>query len=129
LQAGAPDGAGVNSTNGVFAWQTSTADTNTTNHITVIVNDSGSPNLTANRTFTATVLSGPTILSVEISKSIVTLTWSAIAGHGYRLQTNADLNSPTWGDLGSNVIAPGSIVTASNLLDGATRFYRVRVLP
>ena len=129
LQAGAPPAAMVNPTNGIFSWLTSDADAGTTNGITVTVTDDGSPNLDASRTFTATVLSRPIIQSIAVSNSVVTLTWSAIAGQGYRLLTNASLDIPAWGDAGADLIAGGSTATATEVVDQATKYFRVRVLP
>jgi hypothetical protein len=129
LQAGAPPAATVNPTNGVFTWPTTDADAGTTNPITVVVTDDGSPNLGASRAFTATVLNRPIIQSIAISNHVATLTWSAIAGQNYQLETNHDLARPLWGDAGASVPATGPAATATDLLDGTTRYYRVRVLP
>lgn len=129
LQAGAPGAAGVNPGSGVFTWQTADVDANTTNGITVLVTDDGLPNLNASRTFTATVLARPVIQAVEVSNSVVILTWSAIPGQGYRLQTNASLDAPTWGDVGADVIAPGPIGTASDVANSVMKLYRIRVMP
>lgn len=56
--ANAPTGASVNPTNGVFFWQPSGPQIGTTNQITAIVTDNGSPTLSASRTFTITVRAG-----------------------------------------------------------------------
>jgi len=56
LQTGAPPGAVVNSTNGVFTWTPSETQGGTTNLIGVIVADNGTPSLSATQTFTVTVL-------------------------------------------------------------------------
>ena len=129
LQAGAPAGATVDATNGVFTWQTTDADAEITNSITVEVTDDGAPSLSVGRTFTATVLGRPIIQSIVISKDTVILSWSAIVGQGYRLQTNSSLEFPTWGDIGSDVIAGGLSASSTDALDGKSKFYRVRVLP
>ena len=129
LEIGAPAAAAVNLTNGIFSWQTSGADADTTNRITVVVTDDGAPGLGASRTFTATVLSQPLIQSITVSNSIVTLTWTAMGGQGYRLQTNASLDPLTWGDAGAELIAGGPTATATAAVDQATKYFRVRVLP
>lgn len=55
LGAGAPEGASVNPTNGVFRWTPSCAQATTTNTITVWVTDSGRTNLLDAVSFTAVV--------------------------------------------------------------------------
>ena len=55
LAAGAPAGATVGSTSGIFAWRPSQAQAHTTNHITVIVTDDGSPTMSDSKTFTVVV--------------------------------------------------------------------------
>ena len=75
------------------------------------------------------VVSQPLIQSITLSNAIVTLTWTAIEGQGYRLQTNASLDSLTWGDAGADLIAGGPTATATGAVDQATKYFRVRVLP
>jgi len=129
LQPGAPPAATVNPTNGIFAWLTSDLDAGTSNSITVIVTDDGSPNLSASRIFTAMVVARPIIQSIVVSNTIVTVTWSAIAGQNYLLQTNNTLEVTTWGDIGAGVLASGPTGSASDVLGGEAKYYRVRVLP
>jgi len=129
LLAGTPAAAGINSTNGIFSWQTTELDSGTTNDITVVVADNGSPNLGASRTFTATIMTKPTFQSIVLSNTAVMVTWSAIAGQTYQLETNNKLGPPSWGDCGPSVLANGPTAAASDGLNSPGRFYRVRVLP
>lgn len=129
LGVGVPLAASVNPTNGLFTWWTGDADAGTTNSISVEVTDDGAPALNASRTFTATVVSRPVIESIAATNSVVSLTWSAITGHAYRVQTNASLTVPAWGDVGGDVIAPGASASATAALDQAETYFRVRVLP
>jgi hypothetical protein len=55
LAPGAPAGASVNPTNGIFRWRPTAAWASTTNHITVRVTDNGSPPATDERTFVVMV--------------------------------------------------------------------------
>src|SRR5205085_2301312 len=55
LDAGAPSGASVNPTNGVFVWTPSEAQGPGTYTITNRVTDNGSPSLSDAKTFTVTV--------------------------------------------------------------------------
>jgi hypothetical protein len=56
LDGGAPAGAAINPTNGVFSWTPDEFQGPSTNVLTVRVTDSGSPPQSATRSFTATVL-------------------------------------------------------------------------
>ena len=129
LNVGAPPAATVGPTNGIFTWLTGADDAGTTNSITVAVTDDGAPALSASRNFTATVVSRPLIYSIEATNSSVTLMWSAIDGQGYRLQTNASLAAPVWGDVGGDVIAVGNSASAPAAADQAETYFRVRVVP
>jgi len=128
LQAGAPPAAAINPTNGVFSWPTSDADADTTNNISVTVTDNGVPPLNMSLTFTTVVSSRPVIQSIAISSNWVTLTWMAIAGQNYRVQTNASLSAPAWGDLESTIPGGGPTASATNNADAMVRYYRVRVV-
>jgi hypothetical protein len=55
LAPGAPRGAGINRTNGIFSWTPSSAYALTTNSVTVRVTDDGVPALTTSQTFTVVV--------------------------------------------------------------------------
>jgi uncharacterized repeat protein (TIGR01451 family) len=129
LGVGVPPAASVNPTNGVFTWWTGDADTGTTNSISVEVTDDGTPVSNASRTFTATVVSRPVIESIAATNSVVSLTWSAITGQAYRVQTNSSLMTPAWGDVGGDVIAPSASASATAAMDQAETYFRVRVLP
>lgn len=53
--AGAPDGANLNLTNGLFTWTPAEAQANTTNLITAVATDDGVPSLSATQSFMVTV--------------------------------------------------------------------------
>lgn len=129
LLPGAPLEATLNPTNGGFTWLTTDDDVGTTNFISFQVSDDGSPSLSASNSFTAVVASRPVIYSIETSNSTLTLTWSAIDGQGYRLQTNSQLMTPAWGDIDFDVFGIGTTAKSTGILDQAEQYYRVRVLP
>jgi hypothetical protein len=56
LGAGAPPTATINGTNGLFHWLPTRAYAETTNPITIVVSDDGTPPMSTNQTFTLTVL-------------------------------------------------------------------------
>lgn len=127
LDAGAPAAANVGATSGVFAWQTTDADTGTTN-LTLRVTDNGVPPLNDAEAFTVTVLPRPSVQSAEISGGSFVLTWSAIPGAKYRVQFKQNLTDTNWTDLLPDVTAAGATASKSDLLDSTQKFYRVWVV-
>src|SRR5262249_30387846 len=130
LGTNAPSGATINATNGLFAWVPAGPAGVTTNSITIIVTDSGSPSRTDSRTFNiipTELNAGPPMLRTNGT----TLAWSAIAGLTYRLQYKNSLSDPLWADVPGDVVATN--VFASKLDPGAatnrSRFYRIVALP
>src|SRR5205809_798393 len=61
LDPGAPAGASINATNGVFTWTPTASQAPGTNTVTVRVADSGTPSLSDARSFTIVVASPPVI--------------------------------------------------------------------
>jgi hypothetical protein len=73
LGTNSPAGAVINPTNGLFTWTPSEAQGPSTNLITVIVTDDGTPNLSASQSFTVVVLetNSPPVLA-PIADQVVT---------------------------------------------------------
>lgn len=119
--------ASIASSSGAFSWQTSDADANTTNNITVQVTDDGVPLLSDSENFTVTILPRPLIQQIELASTNVVLTWSAISGTTYRVQAKTNLIE-AWFDLSPDVTASGATASRTEPLGGEAKFYRVRVL-
>jgi uncharacterized repeat protein (TIGR03803 family) len=74
--------------------------------------------------------SPPVIQTVARAGSTLTLTWSADAGHTYRVQSLTDLTRTNWSSSGGAIAATNSIATASDSIGAdRQRFYRVVLLP
>lgn len=72
----------------------------------------------------------PVLLSVQPTNNAVALSWSAVAGRMYQLQSNGDLRQNVWSNVGVPVTATNSIVVAVDPSAlAARRFYRVVMLP
>jgi uncharacterized repeat protein (TIGR03803 family) len=72
----------------------------------------------------------PVLLSVKLTNNAVELSWSAVAGRNYQLQSNSDLRQNVWSNVGLPVMATNSIVVAIDPSPlAARRFYRVAMLP
>ena len=73
LGSGAPSGATIHPGNGQFSWTPSSAPS--TNQITVRVTDNGTPNLSAQQTFTVRVQSPPGV-TARISGGQIQISWT-----------------------------------------------------
>jgi hypothetical protein len=72
----------------------------------------------------------PVILSISLSNLVTTLKWSSVAGRTYRLQYKTNLLDANWTAVTPNVVATGSVVTATNPVGTTSRrFYNVLLLP
>jgi hypothetical protein len=72
----------------------------------------------------------PVIQSISVSTNVVTITWSAVAGRRYQLQSQEFLASTNWNDVPPEVLATESTAAATSAADNATlRIYRVQLLP
>ena len=71
----------------------------------------------------------PTVQSVSISSNNLTLGWLSISNDVYRVQFKNSLNDTNWSDLPGDVTATNGVASKSDVISGATRFYRLRVFP
>jgi hypothetical protein len=127
LGAGAPGGAGINSTNGLFTWTPPAGHTPVTNLVIIRVTDDGVPPLNDSETIAITVAGQPRITRIELpSPGVVSLEWSSVAGKTYRVDFKNSLSAPAWQQLGGIISATGPSSSATdNSAGGASRFYRV----
>jgi hypothetical protein len=126
LDPGAPTGAAIDPASGIFSWTPDDSFAGATNGLTVRVTDNGVPPLSDSQNFSVTVLLRPLVITaVTVSTNGVSLSWSAVAGKIYRVQSAPDLNG-SWMDLTGDVTASGPVaakVDASALAD--RQYYRV----
>ena len=88
------------------------------------------PPLTDAKSFAVSVVTRPLILSATLSNTTVTVIWSAMPGQSYRLQSKQHLEDILWNDLAPDVTASDTTASSTDSIGaGATRFYRVRLLP
>jgi hypothetical protein len=129
LDSGAPGGASIHPTSGVFTWTPSAAQAPSTNLITVRVTDNGLPSLSDAKSFTLVVNSVAELRLTGItisSGALVTLNWSSLAGKTYRVESKDDFNLTTWNSEGD--FNATNSTTSATISGGATsqRYYRVQ---
>lgn len=130
LEAGAPAGASVNSSNGLFTWTPPLGYTPQTNLISVRVTDDGTPALSATNSFNVIVLRLPRFLSLSRpTNGVVTLFWQSHPGKTYRLAYKDSLVTGAWTDFASDTVATNYAASATNAV-GTTgqRYYRLLLL-
>ena len=72
----------------------------------------------------------PRIESISVSGSAVTISWSALVGQRYRLQSKDGPGSGAWQDVVPDVIASSATAAASVTYEGVPlRLYRVMQVP
>src|SRR5206468_113011 len=109
LDPGAPEGAIINPTSGVFTWTPTSSQAPSTNLVIVRVTDNGVPSLTDTKEFKIVVAQPPTVIeSILVSGDTVAMTWSAVPGKTYRVQFKSDLGEATWRNVAGDVTASGS---------------------
>ena len=123
-----PAGATIDG-NGLITWSPTAAQSPSTNLITTVVTDGGTPPLSATNAFTINVgapVTPPMILSIGVTNSVATITWSAVVGHTYRLQFQ-NPGSTNWTEVPVNItVTNGTTASTTNACSGLTvEFYRV----
>jgi hypothetical protein len=132
LETGAPAGANVNPTNGVFTWTPAPNQAPSTNLVTVRVSDDGSPNQNDAKSFSIVVTSLAAIRLTSITtptNDTVTITWGSEPGKTYRVEFNDRLDQASWNSL-NEITAVNSATTATNIAAGTNgqRYYRIHQL-
>ncbi|MDB6122171.1 MAG: hypothetical protein JWQ71_1164 [Pedosphaera sp.] len=126
LDAGAPVGASIVAATGIFSWTAPQVTSPQTNSTTVRVTDNGSPVLSNIRTFSIVVVPPPRVSNVKISNGNFNLTWQTYPGKTYRVEYKNNLIDPNWTTLGSDQVAVGSSLSASDAVNAnPQRFYRI----
>jgi PKD repeat protein len=127
LDAGTPEGASINATNGVFTWTPSLAYASTTNSITVRVTDDGSPAASDAQAVNVIVVAKPRLLGIaEAPDGFFTLAWQVYPGRTYRFEYKTNLTDTVWTTLGPDfTAATSSAATTNDAGANLHGFYRV----
>jgi uncharacterized repeat protein (TIGR01451 family) len=130
LDAGAPLDSFINPASGLFSWQTSDANVNTTNLFRVRVTDNGTPAWNDSRSFAVTVTARPLIAGIAVNNSRVSVAWNSLIGQTYRLEYSTNFSADVWSAASPDLVATNTVTSHTNGFDPSVwHFYRVRVLP
>ncbi len=124
-----PSGASVDPATGIFNWRPTIAQAGI-NHFTLIVTDSGSPNLSATQTFTVTVTlpAQPSIQPAGFTNNQFNFLISGVNGPDYFVQASTNLTN--WVTIATNNSpTPPFLWTDASTNNFAERYYRVRLGP
>jgi hypothetical protein len=70
----------------------------------------------------------PKITGISVTNGSAILTWQTVAGGHYQAQYISSLSETNWNNVGNSITAVGSILSATNAVNGAgQRYYRVSV--
>ena len=126
----APTNATINSTNGIFSWRPTIAQSPSTQIITFIVSDSGAPSRSDTQSFTTTVVqpSPPVISAGSISNGQFGFSINGDTGPDYTILVSSDLNF--WDPIftGNSLPVPYYWVDTNSPVY-PTRYYRVVLGP
>jgi uncharacterized protein (TIGR02597 family) len=125
LDPGAPSGASIDATNGVFTWTPPVGSQGTTNPVTVRVADNAVPSQSATASFNIIVIDRPALIAIShnANNGSVSFQWSTVAGATYHFQFKNDLSDASWTDI-TQFTANGTI-SASTDTPAQTRFYHL----
>ena len=114
----APGGGVINASNGVFRWRPAIAQSPSTNLISVVVTDSGSPPLSATNQFSVTVIqpARPVVSLVGFNNGVFSFVVNGTNGPDYVVLTSTNLT--TWSPLWTN----SSPVLPFNFTNATTNF-------
>ena len=123
-------GLKINTTTGVINWRPTIAQSPTTNNLSVIVADNGTPSLAATQQFTVTVLRpvNPVLSAPQFSAGAFGLTIGGNVGPDYTMQVSSNLTSWTALFTTNPLTLPFTAqLSVSNSLP--QQFYRVQLGP
>jgi hypothetical protein len=131
LDPGAPSGASIDPSTGLFSWTPPPAESHPTISVTIRVTDNGSPPLSAARTFQITVLAAEVLAIQHIDVApggTVTITWSSEPGSQYRLEYKDTLELPSWTPVGDYTATSPTTTGSHHTTGSPQRLYQVRRL-
>ena len=127
-----PAGAAIGAGSGNFTWRPTSAQADTTNAVSVVVTDSGTPSLSATNSFTVVVnpLAAPATSASSYAGGQFSVSINGQVGPDYILQATTNLVGGVWTSIVTNTpaIMPATLVDP-NAGAQPMQFYRILVGP
>jgi O-glycosyl hydrolase len=128
-----PDGAAINTINGLVTWRPGISQSPATNLLAVVVADDGIPSMSATQSFAVMLLrpAQPQMLMSSLSSGSFRLSVNGDAGPDYTIETATNLTPVVlWTPVFTNLSAtPPFLWTNTDAINDPQRFYRVRLSP
>jgi hypothetical protein len=124
-----PTNATIGSTNGILKWRPLVTQANTTNLVTVMVTDNGSPSLSATQSFNVVVnpISQPTVTTPQVVNGQIGLSVNGQVGPDYAVQSSSNLTN--WSTLLITNPTTMPFSWSTNIGTLPSQFYRIKVGP
>jgi hypothetical protein len=124
-----PTNATLVSSNGIFNWRPLVTQANTTNPVTVVVTDNGTPGLSATQSFSVVVnpLTVPTVTVPGLMGGQIGFSISGQAGPDYSVQSSSNLTGWNTIFITNSPAMPFTWTTNASALP--QQFYRIKVGP
>lgn len=128
LGTNAPVGAVIDQYTGLFEWTPGESALGT-NIVTVQVEDDGQPPLSTSTSFAVVVFERPVLHARFSSTNELVLSWNAIPGHVYRIESKASIEETDWHEIVPDITATDFLAETVAVVESYTaKFYRVRVV-
>lgn len=130
LDPGAPAGATINPSSGLFSWTPPPTGFSLVTNVIVRATDNGTPILDSAQIVSIAVIAGPVMITVDKSETDSTVYWRSAPGKHYQMQFKNGLRDANWTDIGSLLAATNFISSQVDATVGTNsmRFYRVHLL-
>lgn len=125
LEPGAPAGASLNSSNGLFTWAVPAGQLPGAYPIALRATDIGSPSLSSTQTVFVIVEGTPELDILPLLNGTFRLSWNSAPGRTYRVQFKSALSAPSWQDLATVPAGPLATTSYDDAPAAGQRFYRV----
>jgi hypothetical protein len=127
LDSGAPDGATINPSSGLFSWRPGIADALGTHLLTVRVTDDGAPPMSGTQTLAVRLAPRPQVTGVTwASAAGCAISFVTVPDKTYNVEFKNALDEADWQRLGPGTVATGDTLTVNDAFAGSSqRFYRI----
>jgi hypothetical protein len=122
----APPGANIHPLTGLFSWTPTVAPS--TNTISVIATDDGTPSLSATQSFSVIVAVPPVVGDLTIIGNQFFFSWPTVPGQRLQVEYKDDLADAVWTPIGNPLTGNGAPLYFTNDFDVPHQFFLLRVL-